>query len=166
MNIAEYDTTGVDAANINADLDADLCSDAYVLMYWCWVWGKGWVWVWVWLWLCCRCRCTCWCWGRSHQLPPLLCKLQSSSLAESSFSPSLSPTAPLTHWVILFIWMHLTKERFENSWPRSFSNCLKFFNQTADIDQFSACLKHDLMCIPHICHRHHRRVCVKENCPV
>ena len=29
--------------------------------------------------------------------PPLLCKLQSSSLAESSFSPFLSPMAPLTH---------------------------------------------------------------------
>ena len=29
--------------------------------------------------------------------PPLLCKLQSSSLAESSLSPSISPTAPLTH---------------------------------------------------------------------
>ena len=56
--------------------------------------------------------------------PPLLCKLQSSSLAESSFSPSLSPTAPLTHWVFLFIRMHLTKERL---WYRLTQKFYKLF---------------------------------------
>ena len=83
--------------------------------YWCWVWGKGWVWVWIWLWLYCKCRMQMQMLmlrqiTSTPLLHPLLCKLQSWSLAESSLSPSLSPTAPLTHWVILFIRMHSNKE--------------------------------------------------------